>query len=67
LRKAENRRKGGKVERSMRLGVFMVIKFQVVVFWVVMMCSDVVGRIPVFWRTMLPPSLGHFILKMEAA
>jgi hypothetical protein len=28
--------------------------FKVVVFWVVTSC----GRIPRFWRTLLPPSLG---------
>jgi len=31
----------------------MAVKIQVEVFWVVTPC-----RIPAFWRTMLPPSLG---------
>jgi len=42
----------------MRFEVFMAVKIQVDVFWVVTPCRIVVGRIPVFQRSMLPPSSG---------
>jgi hypothetical protein len=43
-------------ETFARFEVFMAVKIQVMVFWVVML--QYCGRIPTSWMTLLPPILG---------